>query len=89
MQHYFVEVTDTFGGEANYCWVARYKVAANTPLGAVLAVKRERGYVSITCAYDTDDECRYDVVGQAICMFVHEWDDSDGKWHKVQTLEAA
>lgn len=23
---YDVEVTDTFGGEANYCWVRRYKV---------------------------------------------------------------
>ena len=22
---YIIEVTDTFGGDANYCWVRRYK----------------------------------------------------------------
>lgn len=31
---YFVEVTDTFGGEANYCWVRRYKVSASSKLGS-------------------------------------------------------
>ena len=25
---YQVEITDTFGGEANYCWVRRYEIAA-------------------------------------------------------------
>lgn len=24
--HYFIEITDTFSGEANYSWVTRHKV---------------------------------------------------------------
>ncbi len=28
--HYFIEMTDTFGGEANYCWVHRFIVSAST-----------------------------------------------------------
>lgn len=27
---YEVEVTDTFGGEANYCWVKRYQIPEGT-----------------------------------------------------------
>jgi hypothetical protein len=31
---YKIEVTDTFGGEANYCWVSRYTVKAKSIRGA-------------------------------------------------------
>lgn len=27
---YYVEVTDTYGGELNYCWVNRYRINANS-----------------------------------------------------------
>ena len=27
--HYYIEMTDTFGGEANYCWVNRFIVRAS------------------------------------------------------------
>jgi len=42
-----VEVTDTFGGEANYAWVDRYRITV--PSGAtqrtiMRAAKREAGY---------------------------------------------
>lgn len=49
MQFYFVEVTDTFGGEANYSWVKRLKVKANTMRGAVNKVSRDSG-LSWHCA---------------------------------------
>ena len=34
METFHIEVTDTFGGEANYCWVKRFKVTAKSELGA-------------------------------------------------------
>ena len=47
-----VEVTDTFGGEANYSWVRRYEV--EVPEGAsnrsiVRKVKKEIGYTGVRC----------------------------------------
>lgn len=36
--HYFIEMTDTFGGDANYCWVNRFIVSASTPRGAMRRV---------------------------------------------------
>ena len=38
---YFVELTDTFGGEANYCWAKRYKVAASSFNGAIRKVAKD------------------------------------------------
>ncbi len=34
------ELTDTFGGEANYSWARRGQVKASTPSGAIRAAKR-------------------------------------------------
>jgi len=39
-----IEVTDTFGGEANYCWVKRGKTKANTRRGIIEAVKTVAGW---------------------------------------------
>lgn len=38
MNKYFIEQTDTFGGEANYSWVRRYIVLAKTERGAMRKV---------------------------------------------------
>lgn len=35
---YKIEITDTFGGEANYCWIRRYIVKAVSELGAVQVI---------------------------------------------------
>lgn len=32
---FYIEVTDQFGGEANYSWVTRHVIKANTERGAV------------------------------------------------------
>jgi hypothetical protein len=37
------ELTDTFGGEANYAWVRRGTIKASTPSGAIRAAKRALG----------------------------------------------
>lgn len=38
------EMTDTFGGELNYCWLHRFIVSANTERGAISKLSREVGY---------------------------------------------
>lgn len=35
MALYFVEVTDIYGGEANYSWVTRHAIRAKSERGAV------------------------------------------------------
>ena len=68
---YIVEMTDTYGGEANYSWVNRFLVSASSERGAIGKVTRRTGYRarSVGCG-------RYDVPRCAICCFV-EWVDAD------------
>jgi hypothetical protein len=70
MSHYFVEITDTFGGEANYSWVTRHKVRASSPRGVLIRINRESGlgFRSVGCD-------RYDSRSGATCAFISEWDD--------------
>jgi hypothetical protein len=76
-----VEVTDTFGGDANYSWVKRFKVEASTVLGAIGKVSREMGY-SFRKEYDSGDFTRYKAQRAAVCAFVEEWDEEA---HKNET----
>ncbi len=64
-QQFFVEMTDTFGGEANYSWVNRFLVTASSELGAIRKVTTKTGYRarSVGCG-------RYNVPGACICYFV-------------------
>lgn len=66
--HYFVEMTDTFGGEANYCWIHRFIVTASTHRGAMRKVSRETGFAA-RCTMPGDPE-RWDAVGACVCWFV-------------------
>lgn len=38
------EMTDTFGGEMNYCWIERFTVKAKTELGAIRKLSKETGF---------------------------------------------
>lgn len=71
---FFVEITDTFGGEANYSWVTRHKVRASTARGAIVRVNKDSG-LGFRLAYDMGDCVRYDSKSGATCAFVEEWDD--------------
>ena len=81
---YYVEVTDTYGGEANYSWVKRFKVHASSIQGAIRKVSTTLGMYSRKAydtgmysrkAYDTGDMIRYDFKGVAICAFVSGYED--------------
>ena len=78
MKHqYFVEMTDTFGDDANYSWVNRFLVTASTMRGSVRKVSKETGYPA-KMDYSTGSMCRYNVPGACVCYFV-----SDAEFHDM------
>lgn len=68
---YRIEITDTFGGEANYCWVNRYEVKASSIRGAANALSRHEGG-SWRFDYDDGTFARYNRVGDCVCAFIEE-----------------
>ena len=64
------EVTDTFGGQANYSWVERGTVKAATESGAVRAAKRAAGLCGRHRTTDYGDMLRCDMVGDCVVLFV-------------------
>lgn len=82
---YYVEVTDTYGGEANYCWVSRFKVHASSVQGAIRKVSSKMGFYSRK-AYDTGDMARYDFKGAAICAFVMGYEDQAEQYLRVESI---
>lgn len=74
-----IECTDTFGGEANYCWVTRFTVRASSLRGAALVAARHLGYSGrIRADGAWGDGGRWNVQGAAICFFVSATGDDDG-----------
>jgi hypothetical protein len=63
---FFVEYTDTFGGEANYSWASRWIVSASTARGALRKVS--------PVYWRHVGGNRYDSVSGATCFFVDEID---------------
>ena len=57
--YYIVEITDTFGGEANYCWVKRFAVKAKTIQGAMTALAKYQGDKGWRVAYGDNMSARY------------------------------
>jgi hypothetical protein len=83
---YFVEVTDTYGGEANYCWVNRYKVRASSMMGAARRVAHQGGY-EVRKDYNTGDMARYNAKGECVCMFVEHYDsDNHSRYLNVKEM---
>ncbi len=67
---FYVEVTDTYGGEANYSWANRYKVQASTFRGALRKVRNHMCLPTAKLVMDCGDLVRYDFKGTCICAFV-------------------
>ena len=79
---FFIEVTDTFGGEANYSWVHRFKVHAKSELGAIRKVSRETG-LSFRKESDYGDMIRFNAKNAAICAFLEGYTDQAEHMHVV------
>jgi len=73
---FFVEVTDTYGGEANYSWVHKYLVKATTMRGAISVVSKYEGFAGrLKVDGNYGDMTRHNVSGAAICIFTQYADE--------------
>lgn len=71
MRKFEIEVTDTFGGDANYSWVRRYSYTAKSFRGAIQKLAREYGSgwrLQVYCG----DYQQYNMSGACITCFVNE-----------------
>lgn len=86
-QEYFVEVTDTYGGEANYSWVHRFKVSASTERGAMRKVERRLPYAGgVRKDWDTGDMQRWAWRNACVCAFVEGYDNQTERMFHVETI---
>lgn len=79
---FFIEVTDVYGGEANYSWVTRHVITATTQRGAVNKFSRLSGnnWHAVGCD-------RYDSKSGATCFFIHAYDEESHKDLRFDTDE--
>jgi hypothetical protein len=82
---YFVEVTDTYGEEANYSWVRRYKVHASSMLGAIRKISRESGF-RFRKDFDAGDFARYNARGACVCAFIQGYTDQAETMREVLSI---
>lgn len=74
MHTYNVELTDTFGGEANYSWVRRFSVKARTMRGAVIKANREIGDYGWRLEHEYNGCRRYNSQSGLTCYFIErDW----------------
>lgn len=85
MPFFYIEVTDTFGGDANYSWVTRHVIRAKTLKGAVQRFSRLSG-MSWHCVDDYFDSKRYDSRSGATCYFIEEYDETK-QYYRLDTDE--
>lgn len=72
---YFIEITDMYGGEANYSWVTRHIIRASSERGAISALSRRSGLNW------RNDGFRYLSTSGATCAFVSHYDaESHGEY---------
>ena len=85
---YFIEVTDTFGGDANYSWVTRHVIRANTLRGAVNRFSKLSG-MEWHCTDSSwgDMESRYDSKSGATCYFIGEYEPERHAELRLETDE--
>lgn len=75
---YFVEFTDTYGGEANYSWVHRFIVTASSPRGAIRKVAKKTGFSNqLRKVADYGDLTRHNVDRACLCFFTQYADPEE------------
>ena len=76
MHKFNIEITDTFGGEANYSWVTRHTINAKSFRGAANALARRSG-MQWHCVGNYGDMARYDSKSGATCAFIEYAEESN------------
>jgi len=69
---YIVEITDTFGGEANYSWVTRHIIVAKSIRGVLQKLSKASGV-----HWRGVGGGRWDSRSGATCAFVELFDEDD------------
>jgi len=75
---YDIEMTDTFAGEANYCWVKRDEIDAPARISRLALVRRAKalmGLNGVRCrTYDCGDMIEIRPYSACIVMFIqYRW----------------
>lgn len=78
-QLYFVEITDMYGGEANFSWVTRHVIRASSRRGAASALSRRSG---LSWRWDG---CKYLSQSGATCAFIEETAPADVPDYRMDT----
>jgi hypothetical protein len=79
LQLYAVEFTDTFGGDANYCWRQAFAVWAPNIKQAITRAKQHRYNAPLPhhrLSYQDSDSARIDINGACVCAFIN-WIDAE------------
>lgn len=74
MNTYSIELTDTFGGEANYSYVKRFTIQAKSLRACVLKLGKETGY-SWRLNSDYGEFVRYDTTSGLTCAFIEQMEE--------------
>ena len=82
---YFVEITDTYSGEANYSWVTRLKVKASTMRGAINKVAKHTG-IQWRKEGGYGDMLRYNSKSGATCFFILDWQDDEHDMYSYKEI---
>lgn len=69
---FYIEVTDTFGGEPNYSWVTRHIIRGANMRGAINRFSRMSG-LKWRKTGDFGYQRRYDSASGATCFFIEQW----------------
>lgn len=74
---FYIEVTDVFGGEANYSWVTRHVVRGKSELGAANRFSRQSGMHWLRWNQDM-----YRSKSGCTCFFITEYaEEQHGDYH--------
>lgn len=83
---FFVELTDTYGGEANYCWVYRFVIKASSAQGAISKLAKETGYKFRFDYGNVNDLIRYTGRNASVCVFVEYYDNDNARHDDAKQL---
>jgi len=83
MQDYFVQITNTFGGEANYSWVENYRITANGEVDAISKIPYPFQWVK---QWDDGTVARYDSKSGLTCLFISEYYDDEHNYYRVSVI---
>lgn len=83
---FFIEVTDTFGGEANYSWATRHAIRAKSERGAIQRFSRMSG-INWRKTAGYGDMSRFDSKSGATCLFLSEFDAQAHGQYRLSTDE--